>query len=66
MERRTGKWQLFDLSKYPGETNDLSKKRPQLMKKLIAATEPIYVIPCLNIPGKNILLMYPAVSGKLL
>jgi len=34
-----GKWQLFNLAKDPGETNDLSKKRPELMKKLITAWE---------------------------
>ena len=32
-----GEWQLFDLAKDPGETEDLSKKLPEKMKDLKAA-----------------------------
>ena len=32
-----GEWQLFNLSKDPGETDDLSKKNPEIMKELKTA-----------------------------
>jgi arylsulfatase len=32
-----GEWQLFDLSRDPGETDNLSKKHPEIMKELKAA-----------------------------
>ena len=33
----SAEWQLFDLSKDPGETQDLSKTHPQKLKELTAA-----------------------------
>jgi arylsulfatase len=33
----TGNWQLYDLDKDPGETNDLSAQHPDLVNQLVAA-----------------------------
>ena len=33
----SGTWQLYDLSKDPGETRDLAKEKPEILKRLQAA-----------------------------
>ena len=35
----SGEWQLFNMAKDPGETEDLSEKQPQKMAELKAAWE---------------------------
>ena len=35
--RGTGEWELFDLAKDPGETNDLSVKEPEVLEAMLKA-----------------------------
>lgn len=37
--RKVGKWQLFDIQKDIGETNDLSAKYPERLKQMVAEVE---------------------------
>ena len=64
---RTGRWELFDVSKDPGETRDLASEKPEVLATLISEyevySETVSLEPPRPSPYPNFRKLYPRECG---